>query len=152
MARPSIYSQELADTICGRIVDGESLRAICRDDEMPAASSVFKWLREHPEFSEQYAKAKAEQAEGFADEIVSIADEECTMIRADKHGTRADHDENGEALTEVVFDATAVARNRLRVDARKWVSAKLLPKKYGDKLDLNHSGETATNLTVTFKG
>lgn len=40
---------------------------------------------------------------------------------------------------------------RVEIDARKWFASKFLPKRYGDKLDLNHSGETATNLTVTFK-
>ncbi len=138
--RPSIYSQELADTICGRIMEGESLRRICSDESMPSGATVFKWLREKPEFSEQYAKAKAEQAEGFADELVTIADErEYEKVEVD-----------GVPLA-VKFDSTAVARNRLRVDTRKWVASKLLPKKYGDRLDLNHSGETATNLTVTFK-
>lgn len=133
MARPSIYSQELADTICGRIVEGESLRSICRDEKMPALSSVFKWLAEKPTFSDQYAKAKEEQAEALADEIIAISDEkEYENIEIDG------------AVLGVKFDSTAVARNRLRVDARKWVAAKLKPKKYGDKLDLN-----ATTVSMT---
>lgn len=126
--RPTDYTKEVADTICGRIVAGESLRRICSDDEMPAASSVFKWLREHPEFSEQYAKAKEEQAEGFADELVLIADErEYEKVEVD-----------GVPLA-VKFDATAVARNRLRVDTRKWVASKLLPKKYGERSQVDHT-------------
>lgn len=126
--RPTDYTKDVADAICGRIVAGESLRRICSDDEMPAASSVFKWLREHPEFSEQYAKAKEEQAEGFADELVLIADErEYEKVEVD-----------GVPLA-VKFDATAVARNRLRVDTRKWVASKLLPKKYGERSQVDHT-------------
>lgn len=134
MARPTDYCQQVADDICQRLAEGESLRAICRDDEMPALSSVFRWLTLHKEFSDQYARAREEQAEALADEIVGIADEECTTVRADKHGSSEEGD------VEVVFDATAVARNRLRVEARKWVASKLKPKKYGDKTQLEHSG------------
>jgi hypothetical protein len=137
IGRPSTFTQDIADTVCGRIVAGESLRAICRDEAMPAASSIFKWLREHPAFAEQYAMAKAEQAEGYADEIVEISDErEYEKIEVDG------------VLLGVKFDSTAVNRNRLRVDARKWVAAKLLPKKYGDRQHIEHSGKVGLESLV----
>lgn len=120
--RPSTYSQEMADTICERIAMGESLRAICRDDGMPALSTVFRWLNVVEGFSDQYARAREEQAEAFADEIVAIADEAEATV---KH--------EGEDV-KLSLDPTAVARNRLRVDARKWVASKLKPKKYGEKV------------------
>jgi hypothetical protein len=134
VGRPTDYSLALAAVICDRLSDGESLRAICKDPDMPGKSTVFEWLAAIPEFADLYARAREEQAETLAAEIVAIADEECTMVRASKHGARADDPESGEV--EVVFDATAVARNRLRVDARKWVAAKLKPRVYGDKLAL----------------
>jgi hypothetical protein len=134
MGRPTDYSQPLADSICERIADGESLRAVCSSDGMPHRSTVFRWLAAHEDFRDQYARAREDQADTLADEIVSIADEVCTTVRADKHaGVKAD-DEDGDA--EVVFDSAAVARNRLRVDARKWVASKLKPKKYGDRTTL----------------
>lgn len=134
--RPSEYNETVAAAITERIADGESLRSICSDEAMPAKSTVFKWLSQNKDFADQYARAREEQAETLASEIVAIADEECTTVRADKHpGTKADG-ESGDV--EVVFDSTAVARNRLRVDARKWVAAKLKPKVYGDKVE--HSG------------
>lgn len=140
MARPTGYNQKIADIICERISDGESLRAICREESMPSKSSVFKWLGMHKEFSDQYARAKEEQAETLADEIVSIADEEETFIKNHDGGT-----------TEVTFDSVAVARNRLRIDARKWVASKLKPKKYGDKLGVEGpgaNGEFVTKMIV----
>ena len=144
--RPTLYSPELADIICERLVLGESLRSICRDDEMPAISTVFRWLRVEEGFSDQYARAREEQADTLADEIVEIADEECTTVRADKHpNAKADDD----GLVEVVFDSTAVARNRLRVDARKWVAAKLKPKKYSDKIQQEHSGPDGGPIPTT---
>lgn len=104
---------------------------------MPAISTVFRWLRLEEGFSDQYARAKEEQADTLADEIVEIADErEGKAITADG------------AEVAVVFDSTAVARNRLRVDARKWVAAKLKPKKYGEKQAIEHSG-TVRHTTAT---
>lgn len=126
--RASEFSQDTADAICERLALGQSLRAICADEAMPAMSTVFKWLGDFPAFSEQYARAREEQAETLADEIVAIADE-----------TEVSTKQDGESVT-LALDATAIARNRLRVDARKWVASKLKPKKYGDKQAVEHSG------------
>lgn len=139
VGRPTDYTEELAADICVRLSEGESLKGICAGDDMPNRATVFRWLAVHEAFRDMYARAREEQADTLADEIVSISDEECTMVRADKHpGVKAD-DEDGSL--EVVFDSTAVARNRLRVDARKWVAAKLKPRKYGDKLALGGADE-----------
>jgi hypothetical protein len=140
--RPSDYTAELADQICERIADGESLRSICRDESMPSKATVFRWLVEFPDFETKYAHAREAQADTLVDEIVSIADEEVTMIRADKHKPGADED----AQVEVVFDQTAVARNKLRVAARQWTAEKLRPKKYGPKLEIDQR-TTLTDLT-----
>lgn len=130
--RPSDYTDEKADAICERIVAGESMRAICADPDMPAISTVFRWLSLNAQFSEQYARAKEEQAEAFADEIVRIADKDVP-------------NEDTAVLT---------ARDRLRVDARKWVASKLKPKKYGDKVQTELTGanggpvETVTRIKL----
>jgi hypothetical protein len=87
-------------------------------------------------FGNDVLRARELQAEYMAEDILTIADEECTTVRADKHGTQDD----GDGKTEVVFDSTAVQRNRLRVDARKWLLSKLAPKKYGDKVTQEHTG------------
>lgn len=126
MGRPSSYTTELADAICDRIAEGESLRAICRGEDMPAMSTVFRWLATDEAFAEQYARAREEQAEALADEIVSISDEAEVVTK-----------QQGEDVV-LALDPTAVARNRLRVDARKWVAAKLKPKKYGERVAVDH--------------
>ena len=126
MARPSIFTKELGETICRRLSEGESLRAICRDDEMPAISSVMRWLidTERKEFWEQYAQARESQAEHLFNELLEIADESDTVIEGDDKS-----------------DGARVQAKKLRVDTRKWVLAKMLPKKYGEKLDLTTDGE-----------
>lgn len=129
MPRQSDYTKETADIICERIADGESLRKICLDDNMPSKAAVFRWLYEQEAFRDQYARAREEQTETFADEMTDIADE---------HGTKRIVNTDGEEV-EVAYDSVAVARNKLRVDTRKWIMAKVKPKKYGEKVMLADS-------------
>ena len=113
--RPSKYSGRLVREICLRIACGDSLRAVCEDDRMPHKATVLRWLLDprRDDFRRRYAAAREAQADALADELVDIAD------------AARDRDE------------AAVAK--LRIEARKWVAAKLRPRKYGDKLDLSGS-------------
>lgn len=106
-------------------------------------TGMLEFIHADSSRSEMYARARQERADLLADEIVDIADEECTTVKASKHGSADD----GEGETEVVFDAVAVARNKLRVDARKWVASKLKPRVYGDKLELSGEIGTPTKLS-----
>lgn len=109
--RPSDYTPEVAAIICERIADGESLRQICEEPGMPNRSTVRQWLAVHPEFHAQYARAREEQGDAYAE--------------------RAIH----EALT-----ASDAQMGRLRMDALKWAAGKLAPKRYGDKVQQEVSG------------
>lgn len=126
--RPSTFSNDLADAICERLANGESLRSVCRDEHTPNMSTVFKWMREHPEFSNQYAKAKAESADALVEDMLDIADDGSNdwMEKHGKDGENLGWQLNGEH----------VQRSKLRVDVRKWAASKLKPKKYGEKLEL----------------
>jgi hypothetical protein len=126
MARPSDYSPELAAKICERLADGESLKSICTADDMPSKASVYVWLTKHSEFLDMYTRAREDQADTLADEIIDIADD---ASRDTKTITRDDGSEYDVCNTEWIN------RSRLRVDARKWVAAKLKPKKYGERID-----------------
>ena len=86
--RPTTYSPELADLICDRIVQGDSLRAISADEGFPCVATVFNWLRRHKEFLEQYARAKEEQADAFAEEILDIADDGSNDWMEKTHGDK----------------------------------------------------------------
>jgi hypothetical protein len=109
--RPTSYTEEVADSLCEHIALGMSLRSFCALDGSPRVPTVYRWLQSNPEFRERYARAREDQAETHADEIVSIAD-----------------------LAEDVNKA------RLQIDARKWVAAKLKPKKYGETQKIEHTG------------
>lgn len=117
--RPSEFSQDTADLICEKLAEGESLRDICKAGDMPNRATVFRWLSKYEEFSDQYARAREEQAEALADDLISIADQYDTL-----------------AETE---NPDLIQRAKLRIDTRKWVAAKLKPKKYGEKVQTDHT-------------
>lgn len=112
--RPSSYTQELADKICEELALGKSLRTVCAGEDMPSMQTVFSWFRTKPEFLEQYARAKQESSDYMAEELIDISD------------------------TENMED---VQRARLRIDTRKWLMAKMKPKRYGDQIDVTSAGD-----------
>lgn len=128
-----MFTQAVADIICERLAKGESLRSICADEGMPHESTVRLWVVNGGEFATQYARAREIGYEMLADEILEISDTPLlgveTKIKSD--GTRE------------TTEGDMLGHRRLQVDSRKWMLAKMLPKKYGDKLDLNHSGRIA---------
>ncbi len=69
------YSAEIAETICDRLVNRESLRAICADPAMPARATIFRWLARRPEFRRSYAIARDCQVEDLMDEMLEIVDD-----------------------------------------------------------------------------
>ena len=130
--RPTMYTQELADEICEGLALGNSLRTVCRGDRMPSVKTIFNWLRTYPEFLQQYTRAKEESADAMADEVIDIADDATNdwMIRNGKDGSES-WQLNGEHVN----------RSRLRIETRKWLMAKMKPKKYGDKIDMTTNGK-----------
>ena len=118
------FSQDLFDKICSRIADGESLRAICREKDMPSQVSVFRWLKaeENEELRKQYTRAREDQADAIFDECIDIADS--------------------------VAAPEDIPKARLMIDTRKWMAGKLRPKVYGDVSRLEHSGPDGGPIEV----
>lgn len=135
--RPSTYSDEIAEIICIRLGGGESLRTICSEEGMPSQQTVYSWLYKFPEFLEKYTRAREEQAETHADEIVSIADEQPDLVEVkDKDGN----------VVDIKLDSAFIAWQKQRIDARKWNAAKQRPKKYGDRV--THAGDDESPVVV----
>ena len=79
--RPSFdYSDEIAMTICCRLINVESLRAICADPTMPTKATVRHWLARNAEFRRDYADARQMQMMRLGDEMLEIA-YECSDLR-----------------------------------------------------------------------
>lgn len=123
------YSEELMDKIFDEISGSTFglVHILKRIEGAPVPSTFFKWLTEKPGLSEKYARAKELQAEYMADEMLQIADDGTndfmTIVKGDQE--------------YVVENKEWTSRSKLRVDTRKWLASKLLPKKYGDRQDIN---------------
>lgn len=129
--RPSKYSKELGSEICREVAaNTDGLRKLCADNpHWPPEKTINHWRLDFPEFRLQYETAKREQAELLAQEIQEIADfSACDiLIKYDRDGNPYE-----------VENKEYIARSRLRVDARKWIACKLLPKVYGEKQEHTH--------------
>jgi hypothetical protein len=101
------YTPELAEAICRRLAEGESLAAIGRDPAMPCIATVYHWIERRPEFEAMYVKARRAQADTFADEVREV----------------------GLAATPATVWA-----DRLRFDTLRWLAARLAPKKYCEQV------------------
>jgi hypothetical protein len=125
VGRPSRYSKTLGLAICERIAGGETVVSICGDAKMPGRTTLFRWIVENEEFRDLYAIAREQCADAWFDEALKVS---------------RDADDN--------CDPKLVPGSRLYVDTLKWAAAKLRPRSYSDKLQLEHSGgQTVTMRT-----
>ena len=127
MARPSLFNDATAEEICIRIMCGDSLAEICRDEEMPAYRTVMRWLKDDDAFRRNYASAREDQGHADADSIADIA-------------------------KRILKGEIEPAAGRAAIDALKWTAGKRQPKVYGDATTLKHTGPKGgpveyTNMT-----
>ena len=112
LGRPVEWTPERKATaqarICEQIALGRSLVSVCKEPGMPAYSTVMEWRLEDTSFGENYTRAREDQADYLADEVIDIAD-----------------------------TATDPNLARVQIDARKWKAGRMKPKVYGDRLNLD---------------
>src|SRR5262245_25566159 len=108
IGRPTLFSKEWAERFCDLIAEGQSVRQICSQPDQPHKSQVYRWLYENDDFRDQYARAREEQADAIFKEMLEIAD-------------RGRDNENESQAR--------IQRDRLRVDTRKWMAARLAAQK-----------------------
>jgi hypothetical protein len=143
--RPLTYDANKARLICEGLADGKSLRDICEGDGMPTEATVRAWaLDDIQGFNAQYARARSLGYDMLAEDILRIAD---TPLKGVKTVNKA----TGVEITE----ADMIEHRRLQVDTRKWMLSKMLPKRYGDKVEATLQGpnggpiETSSTITLT---
>ncbi|HDX5565774.1 TPA: DNA-binding protein [Escherichia coli] len=110
VGRPHGYTEEKALEICELVADGQSINKISKMPGMPTRSTILKWFRDVPEFSDMYIRAKEIGFEVLADEIIDIADA-AENIKTEE-----------------------LRRHQLMIETRKWLLAKLQPRKYGERV------------------
>lgn len=128
--RPLTYTREISDRLLELVASGRSVRSASEEVGI-RNPTVFEWVNKDVDgFSERYACAREAQAEVHAGEILEILDTKPTQVVT----TKAD------GTVETKDDPAHVAWLKNRADGRKWIAAKLKPKTFGDKLDVEHSG------------
>lgn len=158
MSKPTDYSEALAVELLDRMAEGETLKSICADQHMPRQRTWRQWLDgQHGApiaLSSLYARARHHQADGFAADIIALAD------GVDDAAHRA-ATEAAKALPET---ATPTERRRahfyakkrsvegakLAIDARKWTAARLNPSRWGDKVTLEHQMDPDSRNKIDF--
>ena len=113
------YSQQQIDDtfndILSEIEQGNSLISILRRKEFPSTATFYQWLEADENKAKRYVRACEIRADVIFEDIIDIADHS---------------DEDHTPFT----GANVVQRDRLKIDARKWIVAKLHPKKYSDRV------------------
>jgi hypothetical protein len=151
VARPSEYSAERGDLICDLLVEGLSLRKICKRADMPSVGTVLRWVAADAGavdggggFQKQYMLARVEQAGTFADESVYIADTPKigTTITTKTVMVKALDPETGFEVQMPVTETRTkkgdmLGHRALQVSARQWAAARMDPKKWGSRLELD---------------
>jgi hypothetical protein len=120
------FDPEKAEAILARLMNGESLKRICEDADMPHRQRVYEWLAQEPAFADNYARALEIRADHHFDEMLEIADSPANLASDELNAAK------------------------LKIEARKWVLGRMMPKKYGDKLGLEHSGGLTVNVIDSF--
>ncbi len=135
--RPTIYSDDLANEICNAIAcSSKGIRRLYNEcAHFPTPDTIYRWVKEHREFSDQYARAKRQQIEVIIDEIMGIADD-----------TSNDYSTNEDG--KLICNHEHIQRSRLRIDTRKWLAAKLAPRLYGDKVQIEETREAISQETL----
>ena len=120
---PMPFDEHVADAICEELANGKSLiRVLKENDAFPSYATIMKWLKQFPEFAEDYAEARSHQGDHDSDKVDDVA----------------------QQVREGKIDPASA---RVAIDAYKWAAAHRRPKKYGAKIDVEQT--TAISVTHT---
>ncbi len=144
MGRPKApFDPEAANEVCFRLSGGESLVSICKDERLPGHTTIFQWISQHPEFAENYARARQFWAHAEFERMMEIADTPMEGEKIEEGST-----DKGSYSKTTRGDMTD--HRRLQVDTRKWALARMFPKVYGDyqRNDTQLSGAGGGPITL----
>jgi hypothetical protein len=117
------YTAEIADQILDALMSGQPLHDICAEPDMPSATSVQHWLKDKA----RYWEAREVGYQAIADQMLKIVDDRRNdwIVRRREDGS-----------FESILDPERVNRAELRIKTRCWLLSKMLPKQFGDRLDI----------------
>lgn len=115
---------EVVAELCARIASGRGIIDVCRDEDMPDNTTVYRHMAKDPVFAADIARAREAQQDAEAEHMVQLADK------------------------ATIKNWPVV---KLRIDTRKWRAAKLAPKKYGDRVAAELSGPDGKPIEIDGK-
>lgn len=132
MGRKTIATPELIEGILDRVSQGESIKSICREKNMPDATTVFRWMKNNEDLKEQFLLAMQTKAH--------MADAEIDEIRMEIRGL-AEKVNAEQVSRDAAF--VAIQEARLQIDTLKWKASKYFPRIFGTethKVDVEVKG------------
>lgn len=133
MGRPSTYSEAKADAICEWISDGKALLAYCRQPNTPKPQTVYAWMERNPDFADRFARARERGYDAIAQEALEIAD-------TPREGVETTEEGEGRDATKRTVTKDMLGHRKLQVWTRLQLLARWDPKRYGEKVGLDHQG------------
>jgi len=121
VGRPSTFSQDVADEICRRMIEGENLTKICSDASMPSRYTVYSWFEHQPDFRTRCAHAREGLADFLLDKIEAMADE----------------------ATKDNVDVM-----KLKISTAQWRAQKMAPRVYGNNVITEITGNVSVQSQV----
>lgn len=122
----SLDEPGVVDELLAAVAGGESVRQACEDRGVQRWKLYERIAKDEP-LRTRYELALETRAEVLAEEIVDIADEDARLVELK---------DNEGNVVDFKVDTAFEAWRKTRIDARKWTASRLLPKRYGDKLEL----------------
>ena len=111
MGRPSIYNQSLAISFLARLSGGLAVERICRQADMPAKQTIYRWIGERADFRDAFVRAMAARGMKHGDDVIAVVDKVLA----------------GEIAPDV---------GRVAIQGLSWAAARMAPKVYGDRVAL----------------
>ena len=115
VGRPSSYTDEIADVICERMINGENFSQICEDAEMPSRAALYRWRAARPDFDARCARAREALADFLLDKLEAMAD----------------------ATTELNVNS-----QRLKISVAQWRAEKMAPRTLGPRVNTEITSST----------
>lgn len=140
------FDEKMGELICELMANGWSMRQITKLDGMPGRTNINRWIlkgfaedapKDLKRFAESYTRAKDLRVNFWEEEIIDISDDTSNDWMEREHP-------NGGSTK--VADKEVVLRARLRIDTRKWLMSKLIPKRYGEKITQELTGADGAEL------
>lgn len=134
---PEAVPADIATEICEWIANGKTLREWCRIEGNPTWTTVYRWMEKDQEFSHRIAHAREMGHDAIAEETLEIIDTKPEMAESWSKEGGSSH-----------RDGAHVTWLKNRAEQRMKLLAKWNPKKYGDKVGVQHEGGVTLNVVT----